>query len=422
MRNSTRTEEVLTGVGLVPGRAKGKVFVFTTPSRIEEDFIGVLDRVAGDLEKEKDDIFAQFVRLIITDSTFRKRLKTCLDLGVSEDEAVDIALRPLVDRLRSADPFFARKAQEIVQIIHDILHNGTLDLPVGQDTVFVAESVSIPLALKLKTRRVAAVILKELSSDSHAAIILANARIPTVVGIDPAKFKTGEVVYVDGEAGIVSRKPIDAFDRREHIRRGRIFLTADGEEVEILLNVDIPEDVFWAERYGTGVGLLRTEYLLNVDLERVDWERFSRLNAPVIIRAYDVGGEKYHGTRGAMRLLNDLKEKFDSLLKIVKRYPNFRIMIPMVDFPDTARTFHDYITSKGIDHVGFMVEVPSFAWSISEVNEYASFFSVGTNDLWAFFTGRERGTSDIKEQVNPVFGDLLGHVLKSSRRPERRSK
>ncbi len=417
MRNSTGTDEVLTGVGLVPGRAKGRVFVFATPSRIEEDFLGVLDRIAGDLEREKEDVFAQFVRLIITDPTFRKRLKTCLDLGVSEKEAVDIALRPLVERMRSADPFFARKAQEIVQIIHDILHNGTLDLPINEDTVFVAESVSIPLALKLKTRKVAAVVLKELSSDSHAAIILANAHIPTVVGIDPTKFRNGEVVYVDGEAGIVSRKPIDTFDRQEHIRKGRIFLTADGEEVEILLNLDIPEDVFWAERYETGVGLLRTEYLLNVDLGRVDWERFARLNAPVIIRAYDVGGEKYHGTRGAMRLLNDLREKFDSLLEIVKRYPNFRIMIPMVDFPDTARTFYDYVTSKGIEHLGFMVEVPSFAWSISGVNDYATFFSVGTNDLWAFFTGRERGTSDIKEQVNPVFGDLLRHVLNNSRRP-----
>ncbi len=413
----TERKDVLTGIGLVPGQGRGRVFVFRAPSEMEKDFIGILDRTARELEEEKEDVFAQFVRFIITDTTFRRRLETCLSLGVSEEEAVDIALRPLVSRLKASDPFFARKAEEIVQIVRDILRNGTFDLPVGEDTVFVAESITVPLALKLKAKRVAAVILKELSSDSHAAIILANAQIPTVVGVDPSEFSDGEVVYVDGDAGIVSRRPIRAGERREHVRRGRFFQTADGETVEILLNVDIPEDVFWAERYGTGVGLLRTEYLLNVDLSRVDWERFAKLDAPVIVRAYDVGGEKSHGVRGAMRLLTDLRDRFNDLLDVVGRYPNFRIMIPMVAFPETARTFYEYVTSRGIGKVGFMVEIPSFAWSLGRASEYSTFFSVGTNDLWAFFTGRERGTSDIREQVNPVFGELLTYVLKSTDKP-----
>ena len=413
----TERKDVLTGIGLVPGQARGRVFVFRRPSEMERDFVGILDRIARELEREKEDVFAQFVRLIITDPTFRRRLETCLDLGVSEEEAVDIALRPLVSRMKASDPFFARKAEEIVQIVHDILHNGTFDLPIDENTVFVAESITVPLALKLKAKRVAAVVLRELSSDSHAAIILANARIPTVVGVDPSEFEGGEVIYVDGEAGIVSRRPIRAGERREHVRTGRFFQTADGETVEILLNLDIPEDVYWAERYGTGVGLLRTEYLLNVDLRRVDWDRFARLEAPVILRAYDVGGEKSHGVRGAMRLLSDLRERFNALLDVIGRYPNFRIMIPMVAFPETARTFYEYITSRGIDRLGFMVEIPSFAWSLDRANRYSTFFSVGTNDLWAFFTGRERGTSDIREQVNPVFGDLLAHIRESTDRP-----
>lgn len=413
----SEVKNILTGIGLVPGRAKGRVFVFSTPQGITENFPEVLDRMAEELKREEGDIFAQFVRLIITDPTFRERLRLCLKLEVPTEEAVDIALRPLVERMMASDPFFARKAEEIVQIIRDILRNGTFDLPVGPDTVFVAESISVPLALKLKAKRVAAVVLKELSSDSHAAIILANAQIPTVVGVSPEEFNPGETVYVDGDAGIVSRKPIGASDRREHIRRGRFFRTADGEEVELLLNLDVPEDVYWAERYGTGVGLLRTEYLINADLNRIDWERFARLNAPVIVRAYDVGGEKFHGVRGAMRLLKDLKERFNALLEVVKRYPNFRIMIPMVDMPETARLFHDYVASMGVGEVGFMVEVPSFAWSLEDANGFASFFSVGTNDLWSFFTGRERGTNDIREQINPVFGELLSHILRASRRP-----
>ncbi|GEM_PF-823368 len=413
----TERKDVLTGIGLVPGQGRGRVFVFRAPSEMGEDFVEVLDRTARELEREKDDVFAQFVRFIITDPTFRRRFETCLSLEVSAEEAVDIALRPLVSRLKASDPFFARKAREIVQIVHDILRNGTFNLSVGEDTVFVAESITVPLALKLKSMGVAAVVLRELSSDSHAAIILANARIPTVVGIAPSEFEDGEVVYVDGDAGLVSRRPIKAGERREYVRTGRFFQTADGETVEILINVDIPEDVFWAERYRTGVGLLRTEYLLNVDLDRIDWDRFARLDAPVVVRAYDVGGEKSYGVRGAMRLLTDLRERFDALLDVVGRYPNFRIMVPMVDFPETAKVFYDYITSRGIEDVGFMVEIPSFAWSLGRAGRYSTFFSVGTNDLWAFFTGRERGTSDIREQVNPTFGDLLLHVRESTDRP-----
>ncbi|NPA79705.1 MAG: hypothetical protein GXO29_01460 [Thermotogae bacterium] len=415
-KDTKRTKDVLTGIGLVPGKAVGKAFIFSSPTGIDTNFEEVLDRIAEDLTTQGDDIFAQFVRLIITDETFRRRLRTCVELDVPEEQAIDIALRPFIERM-SEDPFFSSKMEEIVQIVRDILRNGTFDLPIGEGTVFIAREITVPLALKLKSKRVAAVVVKSMSSDSHAAIILANAQIPTVVGIDPDNFTEGEVLYVDGDAGIVSRRPIEAREKRLHLRKGRFFHTADGERVEILLNVDIPDDVYWAKRYETGVGLLRTEYLLSVGLDRVPWEEFASLNAPVIVRAYDVGGDKSHGTRGAMRLFGDLKDRFDELLDVVKRYPNFHIMIPMVDLPKTARTFHDYITSKGIMRLGFMVEVPSFAWSLSESETYSTFFSVGTNDLWAFFTGRERGTTDIKDQIDPTFASLLAHILNSTDLP-----
>ncbi|NPB04227.1 MAG: hypothetical protein GXO39_07435 [Thermotogae bacterium] len=413
----TKDWEVLTGIGLIPGKGKGRAFIFRRPDNMEEDVEGTLDRVAKELEHQKDDIFAQFVRLIITDGVFRSRLKTCLEMEAPEKVAVDIALRPLIRRMREGDPFFARKAQEIVQIIHDILHNGTFNLPIGPETVFIGEEISVPLALKLKEKKVAAVVVGKLASDSHAAIILANAQIPTVVGISSKNFQEGELLYVDGEAGIVSRRPIPQQERIVHVRKGRFFQTADGQTVEILLNVDIPEDLYWAKRYETGIGLLRTEYLISQSIDRVPWEDFASLGNPVIIRAYDVGGDKYHGERSAMRLLNDLKEEFDALLEVIRRFPNFHIMIPMVAFPETARTFYTYLKDRGINGAGFMVEIPSFALALEKTEPYSSFFSVGTNDLWAFFTGRGRGKSDIKEQIHPVFGDLLRHILKVTSKP-----
>ena len=68
-------------------------------------------------------------------------------------------------------------------------------------------------------------------------------------------------------------------------------------------NVDLPEEIEAANRHGAqGVGLLRTEFLLtgraSLPTENEQTDYFLRVarafpNQPVIIRSFDLGGDKF---------------------------------------------------------------------------------------------------------------------------------
>ncbi|MFZ8833405.1 MAG: putative PEP-binding protein [Candidatus Caldipriscus sp.] len=410
-----KTEGYLFGKSLVGGKGEGYV-VKIKDVKINGDIFSHLERIAREL-KSGDDIISQFVAGLLEDNLFKERLRKVLDLGFDVETSIKLAIKPLIDRLKSENPQFAYRAQEIEEIFSQLGYLSLLNFEGGKNYVFVGETVSVALALKLKKEGFKGCIVKHLKRDSHSALILSNAGIPTIVGIDPENLKEGEYVYLDGDLGIVSREPISS-EGEEKQRGGYKFRTKRGEEVEILLNLDFPDDIYWVKRFSTGVGLFRTEYIFFFDEEIERLKNFSDVEPKVIIRAFDVGGDKFGGDRDPLRLLGDMLPKFDKLLDIVKSSKNFHIMIPMISFPEQAKEFYDYVVvKKGIENLGFMVETPMSVRYLEEIQNYAKFLSVGTNDLWSLYTGKSRGSSDIREQVNERFGEVLKESLQKSRVP-----
>ncbi len=411
-----KTEQYILGTSLVGGKGEGYVIKLKKGQIDKEKIIDILEKVVEETRSDND-IISQFVVSFLSDAVFKDRLKKLLDLGFDTETSLKLAVKPLIDRLKGENQVFAIRAKEIEDILSQLACFIHLNIEDNRDYVFVGETLSVALALKLRKHRVKGCILKYLSRDSHAAIILSNAGIPTVVGIDPEIFEEGEYIYIDGDNGIVSREPIEGKIKVVQ-HKGYRFKTRRGEEVEILLNVDFPEDIYWVRKFSTGVGLFRTEYLffMEKDIDRL--KVFSDVKPKVIIRAFDIGGDKFSGDRSPLRLLNEMLPKFDALLDVVKNSENLYIMIPMISFVEEAKEFYDYVVlKKGIDRLGFMIETPMSVRLIEKIQGYAKFFSIGTNDLWSLYTGRPRGTGSIKEQINEEFGKVLMEIKEKSKVP-----
>ncbi len=410
-----KSDEYLFGKSLVGGKGEGYV-VKLKNVKVDGDIFSQLERVSREL-KGGGDIISQFVAGLLGDKLLRERLMKILELGFDVETSMKLAIRPLIERLKNENPQFAYRAQEIEEIFSQLGYISMLEIEEGKNYVFVGDTLSVALALKIKKDGFKGCILRYLNRDSHSALILSNAGIPTIVGIDPENFEEGEYVYLDGDLGIVSRKPIVS-EGEEKQRKGYKFRTKSGDEVEILLNLDFPDDIYWVKRFSTGVGLFRTEYIFFFEEEIGKLRNFDGVEPKVIIRAFDVGGDKFGGDRDPLRLLGDMLPKFDKLLDIVKSSKNFHIMIPMISLPEQAKEFYEYITvKKGIENLGFMVETPMAVRFLDEIQTYAKFLSVGTNDLWSLYTGKSRGSSDVKEQINEKFGEILKDILRKSKVP-----
>ena len=103
------------------------------------------------------------------------------------------------------------------------------------------------------------IVMETGSATSHSAILAASLGIPTLVGVANAieRIGTGHEILVDADAGIVNLAPSDEAKksaaramraRRQRNRqlvklRGEDAVTLDGEALELLANIALPDDL-----------------------------------------------------------------------------------------------------------------------------------------------------------------------------------
>jgi len=113
---------------------------------------------------------------------------------------------------------------------------------------------------------------------SHTAIVARSMDIPAVVGARQSSqlINQDDWVIIDGDAGVVIVDPSPIIlaeyrfkQRQNELDRGRLerlrdtrAVTLDGQAVDLLANIELPEDAPAALQAGAvGVGLFRTEFL-----------------------------------------------------------------------------------------------------------------------------------------------------------------
>lgn len=315
-------------------------------------------------------------------------------------------------------------------------------------------------------RRAAAIVTDSGGSTSHAAIVSRELGLPCIVGTRKATttLKTGELVTVDGGAGVVVAG--EAAARPPRLERGPArFESAPVTATRIYVNLGEPARAAQvAELPVDGVGLLRAEFLIlealggvhpRLLLERKQEKAFVERLAegvtvmaraffprPVIYRSMDFrtnefrgleGGDKFEpreenpmiGYRGCYRYIREpdlFRLELEMIRTVRAQYDNLHLMIPFVR---TAREFarcREIVQEAGLEprqrfELWVMAEVPSVVYWIPEYARLgATGVSIGSNDLTQLVLGVDRDS----RVVAPLFDERDPAVLDAIRRIIRR--
>jgi phosphotransferase system enzyme I (PtsI) len=208
--------------------------------------------------------------------------------------------------------------------------------------------------------------------------------------------------------------------------------------------VDLPEEIDAARAHGAeGVGLLRTEFFITghttLPTEDEQARYFARVGAafpghPVVIRSYDLGGDKFPaafqapfeanpflGWR-AIRVCLDHPDLFRGQIRAVLRAAadaQIHLMIPLVTrlaevqrtreimAEEGGRLAQEGVRAAASVPVGVMMETPAAAVLADRFAAESDFLSVGTNDLTQYTLVVDRGNARLADRFTPLDPSVL---------------
>jgi phosphoenolpyruvate-protein phosphotransferase (PTS system enzyme I) len=334
--------------------------------------------------------------------------------------------------------------------------------------ILVAHDLSPADMMQFKSSVFAGFVTDVGGITAHTAIVARSMDIPAVVGARTASqlIAQDDLIIVDGDAGIVIVNPSPRIQaeyterqlaralEREELQRLRYeaTITRDGQMVELLANIESPDDAAVAVRAGAGgVGLFRSEFLFmgrggKLPTEDEQYAAYCRTvqgmqGLPLTIRTVDVGADKpldalsekdaAHlnpalGLR-AIRWCLAEPEMFRTQLRAILRAATFgpiNLMIPMLSSVseihatlrqlDLARVELD---NRGVLYgalkVGAMIELPAAALMLGVFLKHFDFLSLGTNDLIQYTLAVDRADESVAHLYDPLHPAVLQLVAQT---------
>ncbi|MCW5655973.1 phosphoenolpyruvate--protein phosphotransferase [Hydrogenophaga sp.] len=374
------------------------------------------------------------------------------------------------------DPYLRERKADLEQVVERMLRvMRGVESPVAGEArqpapdnapeiplVLIAHDLSPADMLQFKQSVFAGFVTDVGGKTSHTAIVARSMDIPAVVGARSAShlIKQDDWVVIDGDTGVVVVDPSPILlaeygfkQRQGEVERERLSrlrntpaVTLDGQRIELLANIEQPEDAAAALKAGAvGVGLFRSEFLFmgregKLPDEEEQYQAYRRAvegmqGLPVTIRTVDVGADKPLD-RGASRGDDHLNpalglrairwslaepSMFLAQLRAILRaaaHGPVHLLIPMLAHASEIRQTLALVrraseqleasgTRQGLLKLGAMIEVPAAALTIPLFLRHFDFLSIGTNDLIQYTLAIDRADESVAHLYDPVHPAVL---------------
>ena len=417
--------------------------------------------------------------MILADPTLTERpLELIQKKRYNAEWALATQLESVLEQFAEIEDAYLRERaadiRQVVERVMKVLHLGQDHQTIGafyktvsenrelSEVIVVAHDISPPDMLRFKELTFGGFVTDLGGKTSHTAIVARSLDIPAAVGVRSASelIRQDDWLIIDGDRGIVIVDPSPfILEEYRHLQSARKLekkkllrlkhtptVTVDGQHIDLMANVEMPEDAAMALDSGAvGIGLFRSEFLFMnrqgqmPDEEEQFWAYRKTAEAmkglPISIRTIDIGADKpldakdnggtnYLSPLGLRAIRWSLSEPEMFLIQIrailrASAFGKIKILIPMLahaqeidqtlELIQTAKNqleAEDISFDPGIQ-VGAMIEIPAAALSLPLFIRRLDFLSIGTNDLIQYTLAIDRADNAVAHLYDPLHPAVL---------------
>ncbi len=432
---------------------------------VESDIGFLIEKTMKEVGSEEAAIFEAHL-MMIQDGELRGPIQNLIE---SESMIPELAIRNTfeiqIGIFEAADSDYLRERaldlRDLERQLQAALHPESRPiLRFETDGILIAEDLTPSQTLLLDRSRIKGIITEKGGETSHSAIIARTLGIPAITGVQNAigALKGFNCLAIDGKEGSIFE--VENHHQREYFESrmlaeqsdlkslaafiGKPSVTHDQHAIRLMGNIGGIVDARSAlESDAEGIGLFRTEFLFmgrksapTLAEQKKAYSEILNLfpKQEVVIRTLDIGGDKpieyiriakeenpFLGVRAIRYCMKDLP-LFTTQIKamlLANEHGNLSIMLPMVSRASEVREIkalidgcHEELKNNPAYRVmaykvGAMVEIPSLIFEMKELKEFASFVSVGTNDLMQYSFAVDRMNPELRNLYTPYHLGFL---------------